>query len=79
MKTGNHMPAAHARHGVRVRDDSQRQLRDIEELVARLQVVTKQLQFPAGAPNVAAPDHGPLGAAPHDEAWRGERAEGEMN
>lgn len=79
MHTGDHMPAAHARHGVRVRDDCQRQLRDIEELVARLQVVTKQLQFPAGAPKAATPDHGPVGAAPYDEAWRGERAEGGMN
>lgn len=48
MKTGNSVPAAHHRHTVRarVRDDSQRQLRDIEELVAKLQLVTRQLQFP---------------------------------
>jgi hypothetical protein len=45
MKTGNSVPAANDRHGVRVRDDSQ--LRDIEELVAKLQLVTKQLSFPA--------------------------------
>lgn len=49
MKTGNSVPATHHRHTIRarVRDDSQRQLRDIEELVAKLQLVTKQLQFPA--------------------------------
>lgn len=48
MKTGNSVPAANHRHTIRarVRDDSQRQLRDIEELVAKLQLVTKQLQFP---------------------------------
>lgn len=61
MKTGNSVPAAHVRHGVRVRDDSQRQLRDIEELVAKLQVVTKQLQHPAGASTTSAPARGPLG------------------
>lgn len=76
MKTGNDMPAAHARHGARVRDDSQRQLRDIEELVARLRVVTKQLQFSAGAGSTAAPAHGPLWAAPRDDAWRGDHADG---
>lgn len=62
MKTGNSVPAASDRHGVRVRDDSQ--LRDIEELVAKLQLVTKQLQFPARS---------------HGEPRRGERAEGERN
>ncbi|MCL2583607.1 MAG: hypothetical protein FWE35_14275 [Streptosporangiales bacterium] len=48
MKTGNNLPAANHRHMIRarVRDDSQRQLRDIEELVAKLQLVTKQLQHP---------------------------------
>jgi hypothetical protein len=49
MKTGNSMPAANDRHSdARVRDDSQ--LRDIEELVAKLQLVTKQLSLPASAP-----------------------------
>ncbi|HSZ40269.1 MAG TPA: hypothetical protein VK817_09945 [Trebonia sp.] len=47
MKTGNSVPAANDhQHGARVRDDSQ--LRDIEELVAKLQLVTKQLSFPPG-------------------------------
>lgn len=46
MKTGNSVPAANDRiHDARVRDDSQ--LRDIEELVAKLQLVTRQLSFPA--------------------------------
>lgn len=46
MKTGNSMPAANDRHSdARLRNDSQ--LRDIEELVAKLQVVTKQLSLPA--------------------------------
>ncbi|MGH7117899.1 MAG: hypothetical protein ACREFP_02705 [Acetobacteraceae bacterium] len=48
MKTGNSVPAADDRHhGARVRDDTQ--LRDIEELVAKLQLVTKQLSFTASA------------------------------
>jgi hypothetical protein len=70
MKTGNSVPAANDRHhGVRVRDDSQ--LRDIEELVAKLQLVTKQLARPAT----------PVRARPGDAAWpdearRGEHAEG---
>lgn len=57
MKTGNNVPAAPDRHGarVRVRDDSQRQLRDIEELVAKLQVVTRQLQT-AGYDEAPRPD-----------------------
>ena len=48
MKTGNSVPAANHRHAIRarVRDDSQQQLRDIEELVAKLQLVTRQLQYP---------------------------------
>ena len=54
MKTGNSVPAANDRHGVRVRDDSQ--LRDIEELVAKLQLVTKQLALPAKP--ASAPSHG---------------------
>jgi hypothetical protein len=48
-KTGNSVPAASSRHpGIRarVRDESQRQLGEIEELVARLQLVTQQLQLP---------------------------------
>jgi hypothetical protein len=73
MKTGNSVPAANDRHGARVRDDSQ--LRNIEELVAKLQVVTKQLQFPARSESA----HGPRGAARHDEARRSERPEGEVN
>lgn len=82
MKTGNNVPAAHARDGVRPRDDSRRQLRDIEELVAKLRVVTKQLQFPAGSGSAdprgaAAPAHGPLGAGPRDEALCGEARHGE--
>jgi hypothetical protein len=46
MKTGNGLPAA-TNHGedMYLRDDG-RQLRDIEELVAKLRVVTKQLAFP---------------------------------
>lgn len=66
MKTGNSVPAANDRHGVRVRvrDDSQQQLRDIEELVAKLQVVTEQLQSPVKA----APHHSPREAALEDEA-----------
>lgn len=97
MKTGNNVPAAHARHGAahhsatqpgavqhgtvqhgaRVRDDNQRQLRDIEELVAKLRVVTKQLQFPAGTSSSAAP---PLGTTTsRDEGRRSEHAEGERN
>jgi hypothetical protein len=65
MKTGNSVPAANDRHGVRVRvrDDSQRQLRDIEELVAKLQDVTEQLQTPVRP----APHHGPHEAALGDE------------
>jgi hypothetical protein len=48
MKTGKSMPAANDRHSAtRVQNDSQ--LRDIEELVAKLQLVTKQLSFPAAA------------------------------
>jgi hypothetical protein len=46
MKTGNGLPAAtdHG-EGMYPRDEG-RQLRDIEELVAKLRVVTKQLEFP---------------------------------
>jgi hypothetical protein len=83
METGNNVPAAHARHGAHVRDANQRQLRDIEELVARLRVVTKQLQFPAKTSSAAAaahaPAHGPLGTTSRDEARRSEHAEGERN
>jgi hypothetical protein len=46
MKTGNGVPAATDRQEAgHVRDDSQ--LRDIEDLIAKLEVVTKQLAFPA--------------------------------
>ena len=76
MKTGNSVPAANDRHGVRmhVRDDSQRHLRDIEELVAKLQVVTEQLQSPAKP----APHGGPHVAALGDGARRSERTEDEL-
>jgi hypothetical protein len=53
MTTGNGMPPASDNgEDIRARDggdslDGGRQLRDIEELVAKLQVVTKQLEFPA--------------------------------
>ena len=75
MKTGNSVPAAHHRHGVRawVRDDSQRQLRDIEELVAKLQLVTKQLQFPVRS----ASEHVQHWSVLHNEARMSEHAEGE--
>jgi hypothetical protein len=53
MTTGNGVPPAsdngqdiYTRDGGGSRDGG-RQLRDIEELVAKLQVVTKQLEFPA--------------------------------
>ena len=52
MTTGNGVPPAtdngediHMRNGGG--RDGTSQLRDIEELVAKLQVVTKQLEFPA--------------------------------
>lgn len=46
MKTGNGLPAATAHGpGMPLRDGG-KQLRDIEELVAKLRVVTKQLAFP---------------------------------
>jgi hypothetical protein len=45
MKTGNGVPAATDRQEAgHVRDDSQ--LRNIEDLIAKLEVVTKQLEFP---------------------------------
>ena len=53
MTTGNGMPPAPDNgEDIRTRDggdsrDGGSQLRDIEELVAKLQVVTKQLEFPA--------------------------------
>jgi hypothetical protein len=52
MTTGNGVPdASDNGEDIRTRDggdsrDGGRQLRDIEELVAKLQVVTKQLEFP---------------------------------
>ena len=49
MIPGNGVPAASDRdEGVRTRDDSQ-QLRDIQDLIARLEVVNKQLAFPVRA------------------------------
>lgn len=53
MTTGNGVPPASDNgEDIRTRDgdggrDGGSQLRDIEELVAKLQVVTKQLEFPA--------------------------------
>lgn len=45
MKTGNDVPGATDRQEAgHVRDDSQ--LRNIEDLIAKLEVVTKQLEFP---------------------------------
>lgn len=73
MKTGNSVPAANDRHGVHVRDDSQ--LRNIEELVAKLQLVTKQLQHPVRSASA----HHSRATARRDEARRSERAEGEAN
>lgn len=49
MISGNDVPAAsHCDEGVRVRDDSQ-QLRDIQDLIAKLEVVNRQLSVPARA------------------------------
>jgi hypothetical protein len=49
MISGNGVPAASDRdEGVRTRDDSQ-QLRDIQDLIARLEVVNRQLAFPVRA------------------------------
>jgi hypothetical protein len=49
MISGNGVPAASDRdEGVRARDDSQ-QLRDIQDLIARLEVVNKQLALPVRA------------------------------
>ena len=49
MISGNRVPAASDRDkDVRVRDDSQ-QLRDIQDLIARLELVNRQLSVPARA------------------------------
>jgi hypothetical protein len=49
MNPGNGVPAASERdEGVRARDDSQ-QLRDIQDLIAKLEVVNRQLSVPARA------------------------------
>jgi hypothetical protein len=49
MISGNGVPAASERdEGVRVRDDSQ-QLRDIQDLIAKLEVVNRQLSVPVRA------------------------------
>jgi len=49
MISGNGVPAASDRdEGVRTRDDSQ-QLRDIQDLIARLEVVNRLLAFPVRA------------------------------
>jgi hypothetical protein len=58
MTTGNAMPAgSDGLRGARVRDDSQ--LRDIEDLVARLQLVTRQLSLRQLPPQARiAPDAG---------------------
>jgi hypothetical protein len=46
MKTGNGLPAATDRQEAgHVRDDSQ--LRNIEDIIAKLEVVTRQLALPA--------------------------------
>jgi hypothetical protein len=46
MISGNGVPPASDRdEGARVRDD--RQLRDIQDLIAKLEVVNRQLSFPA--------------------------------
>lgn len=46
MKTGNGVPAATDRQKTgHIRNDSQ--LRNIEDLIAKLEVVTKQLKLPA--------------------------------
>lgn len=46
MISGNGVPTASDRDdGTRTRDD--RQLRDIEDLIARLEVVNRQLSYPA--------------------------------
>jgi hypothetical protein len=71
MKTGNSLPAANDRHGVRFRDDSQ--LKDIEELVAKLQLVTKQLSYPARSASV----HSRHGSGWPDDVRRVEHADGE--
>jgi hypothetical protein len=71
MKTGNSLPAPNDRHGVRFRDDSQ--LKDIEELVAKLQLVTKQLSFPARSESV----HSSRGSGWPGDVRRSEHAEGE--
>lgn len=52
MTTGNGVPPASDNgEDIRTRDgggrDGHSQLRDIEELVAKLQIVTRQLEFPA--------------------------------
>jgi hypothetical protein len=53
MKTGNSMPAANDRQfDARLQNDSQ--LRAIEELVAKLKLVTKQLSLPATAASAPA-------------------------
>ena len=49
MISGNGVPAAsHRDEDVRVRDDSQ-QLRDIQDLIAKLEVVNRQLSVPVRA------------------------------
>jgi hypothetical protein len=49
MISGNRVPAASDRDkDVRVRDDSQ-QLRDIQDLIARLELVNRQLSVPVRA------------------------------
>jgi hypothetical protein len=59
MKTGNGVPTATDRQETgHIRDDSQ--LRDIEELIAKLEVISKQLAFPTR------PTPTPTSQAPHD-------------
>lgn len=55
MISGNGLPAASDRdEGARVRDDSQ-QLRDIQDLIAKLEVVNRQLSFPVRTMRTAGP------------------------
>jgi hypothetical protein len=68
MKTGNGVPAATDRQEAgHVRDDSH--LRNIEDLIAKLEVVTRQLKFPARPmPTPRATTHQDVSAADEDAA-----------
>jgi hypothetical protein len=60
MISGNGVPAASDRdEGVRVRGDDSQQLRDIQDLIAKLEVVNRQLSVPVRAmPTPRHPDAG---------------------